>query len=199
MLSDADRRATIGITARNDKVMAKTPGKETRSVAHALAMALTLAAGVGVPRAGATAAEVLGGTAAACDAGADGNAALVTVQGFKDRRGRLRVQTYRGTPEEFLVSGRYLHRAETAVTPAGDMTLCLPLPGPGLYAIVALHDRDSNGKLSVWSDGVGFSRNPRLGLSKPAADATLINFSSALTPVRIVLNYRRGLSVRPLQ
>lgn len=199
MLSDADRRATIGITARNDEVMAKTRCNETRSITRALAMGLILVVGMGVPHAGATAAEVLGDAAAACGAGADGNAALVTVQGFKDRRGRLRVQSYRGTPEEFLVSGRYLHRAETAVSAAGDMTLCLPLPGPGLYAIVALHDRDSNGKLSVWSDGIGFSRNPRLGLSKPTPDATLIDISLALTPVRIVLNYRRGLSVRPLE
>lgn len=179
--------------------MAKTRETETRSAARALAMALVLVAGAGQPREAADAAEVSGDAAAACGAGASGHTALVTVQGFKDRRGRLRVQNYRGTPEEFLVSGRYLHRAETAVTATGDMTLCLPFPGPGLYAIVALHDRDSNGKLSVWSDGVGFSRNPRLGLAKPAADATLINISFALTPVRIVLNYRRGLSVRPLE
>jgi uncharacterized protein (DUF2141 family) len=142
--------------------------------------------------------QLLGDDPDACRADAEGAAALVTVHGFKDRRGRLRIQNYRGTPEEFLASGRYLRREQMAVTPGGDMVVCLPLPGPGAYAIVALHDRDSNGKLSVWSDGVGFSRNPRLGLSKPAAEATLINFGPGVTPVRIVLNYRRGLSVRPL-
>jgi hypothetical protein len=84
------------------------------------------------------------------------------------------------------------------VMPARNMTLCLPLPGPGAYAIVALHDRDSNDKLSVWSDGVGFSRNPRLGLSKPRPDAFAMDFFAGITPVRIILNYRRGLSVRPL-
>jgi uncharacterized protein (DUF2141 family) len=154
---------------------------------------------IGLAAAHPAAADVLGSDPGACRPGAGGTAALVTVAGFKDREGRLRVQNYRGTPEEFLASGRYLHREQMPVTPTGDMALCLPLPGPGAYAIVALHDRDSNGKLSVWSDGVGFSRNPRLGLSKPRPQTTLMNFPSGVTQVRIVLNYRQGLSVRPLQ
>lgn len=156
------------------------------------------AALLGAALAGSADAEAPDNAADACRPGATTAAALVTVQGFKDRRGKLRIQNYRGNPEEFLASGRYLHREEASVSPDGEMTLCLPLPGPGNYAIVALHDRDSNGKLSVWSDGVGFSRNPRLALSKPALDATMMNFGAGVTTVRIVLNYRRGLSVRPL-
>jgi uncharacterized protein (DUF2141 family) len=154
---------------------------------------------LGLAAARPVAADVLGSDPGACRPGATGTAALVTVAGFKDRKGRLRVQNYRGTPEEFLASGRYLRREQMPVSPAGDMAVCLPLPGPGAYAIVALHDRDSNGKLSVWSDGVGFSRNPRLGLSKPRPEATVMDFPAGITPVRIVLNYRRGLSVQPLQ
>ena len=143
-------------------------------------------------------AQVLGDNPDACRPGAEGSAALVTVHGFKDRVGRLRVQNYRGTKEEYLVEGHYLHREEVPVTPDGDITLCLPLPGPGDYAIIALHDRDSNGRLSVWSDGIGFSRNPRLGLAKPSADHVVVRFGPGVTPVRIVLNYRHGLSVRPM-
>jgi uncharacterized protein (DUF2141 family) len=146
----------------------------------------------------ASAADVLGNSAAACRPGAGGTAALVTVHGFKDRKGQLRVQNYRGTKEEYLVEGHYLHREQMPVTAEGDMTVCLPLPGPGAYVIIALHDRDMNGKLSVWSDGIGFSRNPRLGFAKPHPEATLYSFQEGVTPIRIVLNYRRGLSVRPL-
>lgn len=141
----------------------------------------------------------MGNSADACRPGAEGTAALVTVHGFKDRVGRLRVQNYRGGKADYLVEGRYLHREEVAVTPSGDITLCLPLPGPGDYAIIALHDRDSNGRLSIWSDGIGFSRNPRLALAKPPAERVLISFGPGVTPVRIVLNYRRGLSVRPIE
>lgn len=134
----------------------------------------------------------------ACRPGAPGPAALVTVHGFKDRAGRLRVQDYRGTADEYLASGKYLQRAERQLTAAGEMTVCLPLPAPGSYAIVALHDRDENGKLSIWGDGIGFSNNPRLGLAKPPADKTVVSFGPGVTPVRIVLNYLRGLSVRPI-
>jgi uncharacterized protein (DUF2141 family) len=140
---------------------------------------------------------VLGDTAA-CRPGADGTAALVTVQGFKDRNGQLRIQNYTGAKDEFLASGKYLRRHDVPLSAAGDMTVCLTLPGPGRYVIVALHDRDSNGKLSVWSDGIGLSNNPRLRLAKPSPDETLFSFGAGVTPIRIVMNYRRGLSVKPL-
>jgi uncharacterized protein (DUF2141 family) len=140
---------------------------------------------------------VLGDTAA-CRPGADGTAALVTVQGFKDRNGQLRIQNYTGAKDEFLASGKYLRRHDVPLSAAGDMTVCLTLPGPGRYVIVALHDRDSNGKLSVWSDGIGLSNNPRLRLAKPSPDETLFSFGPGVTPIRIVMNYRRGLSVKPL-
>jgi uncharacterized protein (DUF2141 family) len=140
---------------------------------------------------------VLGDTAA-CRPGASGAAALVTVHGFKDRQGQLRVQNYTGLKGEFLESGKYLRRHDVPMTAAGDMTVCLTLPGPGNYVIVALHDRDTDGKLSVWSDGIGFTGNPHLRLAKPKPEETVLAFGPGVTPVRIVMNYRRGFSVRPL-
>jgi uncharacterized protein (DUF2141 family) len=150
---------------------------------------------------------VLGDTAA-CRPGADGTAALITVHGFKDRSGQLRIQNYTGGKEEFLASGKFLRRHDVPMpvmtsiggtnAPIGDMTVCLTLPGPGRYVIVALHDRDSNGKLSVWSDGIGLSNNPKLRLAKPSPEETLYSFGPGVTPIRIVMNYRRGLSVKPL-
>jgi uncharacterized protein (DUF2141 family) len=140
---------------------------------------------------------VLGDTAA-CHAGASGTAALVTVHGFKDRQGQLRIQNYTGIKGEYLESGKYLRRHDVPMTAAGDMTVCLTLPGPGRFVIVALHDRDTDGKLSVWSDGIGFTGNPHLRLAKPKPEETVLNFGPGVTPVRIVMNYRRGFSVRPL-
>ncbi|MEY3269591.1 MAG: hypothetical protein RL480_2351 [Pseudomonadota bacterium] len=140
---------------------------------------------------------VLGDTAA-CRPGADGSAALVTVHGFKDRSGQLRIQNYTGAKDEFLASGKYLRRHDVPMSAGGDMTVCLTLPGPGRYAIVALHDRNTDGKLSVWSDGIGLSANPRLKLAKPNPEETLVSFGAGVTPLRIIMNYRRGLSVKPL-
>lgn len=125
--------------------------------------------------------------------------ARVHVTGFKDRVGNLRVQVYGANPADFLESGKKVVRVEGAVTPVGDMETCVPLPGPGTYALVVLHDRDSNGKLSVWSDGVGFSRNPRLGLSKPDFEKVKVALPKGVTDIRVVLNYRQGLSVRPIR
>ena len=144
------------------------------------------------------AAQVLGGDAEACRPDAPGPAALVHIHGFKDRAGRLRLQFYSGKPGEYLESGKYIRRIELPVTPEGDMTVCIVLPEPGAYAFVALHDRDADGRLSIWSDGIGFSRNPRLKLSKPKAEATVIATRPGIEPLTIVLNYRRGFSVRPL-
>src|SRR3546814_10684460 len=79
------------------------------------------------------------------------------------------------------------------------MSVCVPLPGPGTYALVVLHDRDANGRLSVWSDGVGFSRNPKLGLSKPDYSRVKVTLPSGTTDIDVLLNYRQGLSVRPLK
>lgn len=160
-------------------------------------VAVLLAALLAVP-ALAQGPSVLGPDAAACRPGAAGTAALVTVQGFKDRDGQLRIQNYTGAAGEYLESGKYLRRHDVPMTAGGDMTLCLSLPGPGSYVIVAMHDRDTNGKLSIWSDGIGFTNNPRLKLAKPTPDQTVIPFGAGVTPVRIVMNYRRGFSVRPL-
>src|SRR3546814_18592764 len=68
-------------------------------------------------------------------------------------------RSYGSDPSEFLESGKKIVRVEGEVSPAGKMSVCVPLPGPGTYALVVLHDRDANGRLSVWSDGVGFSRS----------------------------------------
>lgn len=142
--------------------------------------------------------QILGSDAAACRPGAEGYAALVKVSGLKDRKGRLRLQYYANDSTTWLASGAYLRRQEVPMTAAGVMVLCITVPEPGTYAFVVLHDRDEDGRLSVWSDGVGFSNNPRLALAKPRIEKIAYKVGSGVTPIAIVMNYRRGLSVRPL-
>lgn len=149
-----------------------------------LALALLAAAVSGVPQ--------------ACAPGASGAAALVTVHGFRDRAGNLRIAIYPATEADFLAPARYVQRLDTPVTPAGEMTVCAPVPAPGRHIVVALHDRDANGKLGPFRDGVGFSRNPRLGLAKPKIAAVEVQLD-AVTPMRIELNYLQGLTPRPVK
>jgi uncharacterized protein (DUF2141 family) len=133
----------------------------------------------------------------ACSVEAGGPAALVTVHGFKDRAGNLRIAIYPANDEDFLAPARYVQRIDVPVSPGGEMTVCAPVPSAGRHVVVALHDRDRSGKLNPLSDGVGFSRNPKLGLSRPRLGSVEVPIRG-VTPLRIELNYLRGLRVAPV-
>ena len=144
------------------------------------------------------AAGAMGPDAAACRAG--GNGILVTVEGFKARTGNVRVALYGGDPARFLARGQTLRKIDLPVSGAGPMRICVAVPNPGRYAVAVRHDVDGNGR-SGWSDGGGFSRNPRLSLTslRPRYENVAISAGRGVTPVRVVLNYRFGLSIRPVR
>ena len=76
----------------------------------------------------------------------------------------------------------------------------MPLPRSGQYAFIVRHDANANRK-SDWNDGGGFSRNPRLSLTnlRPNFNRVAIDVGRAVQPVNVVLNYRYGLTVRPVR
>lgn len=143
--------------------------------------------------------EILGPDAEACRAGAAGPAALVRIYGFKDYDGMLRVQLYGGNPDDFLAKGKKLKRIELPLVASGDMSVCVALPSYGQFAVAVRHDRDGNGK-SGWSDGGGFSGNPRLSLTslKPDFEQSSFAAGQGVSVVDVVMNYRSGLSIKPL-
>ena len=135
-----------------------------------------------------------------CEAGAGGTAALVRVVGFRDSNGRVRVQSY-GSDSTWLERGEWLHRVDIPVRPRNrNMTVCLPLPGPGTYGIAVRHDSNGNNR-SDRRDGGGFSRNPDLSFPfnlEPDFDEVVIRAGSGVTRVTVVLNYLQGMSVEPI-
>ena len=149
----------------------------------------------------------LGKAEAACRVNETGPAVLVLVTGLKDREGRIKAELYPANDDDFLaddnlliMAGKAFRRVETPVPPSGPVQLCLRVPGPGAYALSVLHDRDANRKFGLSTDGVGFSGNPKLGLSKPRAASTRFVAGAGLTPVTLRMNYRRGLfSFGPLK
>lgn len=155
------------------------------------AAALTLPAG--------PAAAALGPDAAACSAGANRPAMLVSVNGFKNRVGKLRIQLYGGNPSDFLERGKKLKRIDLPVTRAGAMNVCVAVPRTGTYAIAVRHDADNNGKTN-WNDGGGFSNNPKLSLLKlkPSHRSAAVTVGGGVKVVPVVLNYRSGLSIGPV-
>jgi uncharacterized protein (DUF2141 family) len=136
------------------------------------------------------------GIPAACEANSTTPAALATVHGFRDRKGKLRIAIYPANDADLLASGRYVQRLDVPMTSRGEITVCAPVPAAGDYIVVALHDRDANGKLSPFKDGAGFSRNPKLALAKPKADTVKVRLDGVI-PLRIQLNYLQGLRPMP--
>ena len=140
---------------------------------------------------------ILGPDAAACRG--SGPAILVNVNGFKARSGNIRVNVYGSDPARFLARGQYVRQINVPVTRAGAMPICVSLPRTGQYAVAVRHDVSGNG--NDWGDGGGFSRNPRLSLIslRPRYQNVAFSAGQGVTNVSVVLNYRFGLSIRPVQ
>ena len=145
----------------------------------------------------ASAQAAIGPDAAACHANKP--AVLVSVNGFKNRVGKIRIQLYGSNPAEFLATGKWLRRIDLPVTGSGAMNVCVAVPKPGTYAIAVRHDADANGK-SGWNDGGGFSNNPKISLLdlKPSHRRVAIAVGQGVKPINVVLNYRSGLSIAPV-
>lgn len=154
------------------------------------------------PLAGARAAVVDTPDPAACRPGAHAPAVLVKVEGFKRVGGNLRVQVYGGDPAQFVKGGQRIARIDLPVRQAPS-EVCVALPAPGRYAIAVRHDVDGDGNGGI-NDGGGFSRNPSISLGDalarrmPRYEDVAIMVGAAPKAVEIVLNYRQGLSIKPL-
>lgn len=139
------------------------------------------------------------GDAAACRSGGGptGSAILVNVNGFRERRGNLRVNVYGSDPSRFLARGRYIRQVNVPATGSGPVRVCVAVPGPGRYAVAVRHDHDGDG--NDWQDGGGFSRNPRVTLLnlRPSYENVAFNVGRGVASVNVTLLYRYGLSIRP--
>jgi len=120
-----------------------------------------------------------------------GPAVRITVAGVKAGGGALRVQLYRGTKADWLETGRWIHRIEVPAR-AGDMAICMPVPGAGAYAIAIRHDLNGNDSTDIFSDGGGMSNNPSinvLNLGKPSYRKTAFEVPNAVKAIRIQMKY----------
>jgi uncharacterized protein (DUF2141 family) len=91
-------------------------------------------------------------------------AVLVNVSGFKSRSpGACACRST--SSSNFLVKGKRVRRIDLPVTSAdADLRRAA---GAGTYAVAVRHDVDGdNDKSGDWSDGGGFSRNPKISLLK---------------------------------
>jgi uncharacterized protein (DUF2141 family) len=128
--------------------------------------------------------------AAAGPALAAGAPIQVTVTGVTSTAGSVRVDVC--TRETFLhTTCPYSGAAPARV---GETVVTVPDVPPGVYALQAYHDRNDNldveqGFLGIPQEGVGFSREPRLGMRGPSFDAAAIAHGDALQPITIRLKF----------
>lgn len=153
----------------------------------------------------AVAAEILGPDAAACRNGSGRDAVLLTIGGFKTREGSLRVELWPGTEGDFMrnhhelvAEGKAYHRVTVPVPASGPAKVCVPLPEPGAYALGAFHSPSGQRKFNFRQDGATFTRNPRVGLSKPKAADVTMRFNAGLSEATVTMNYLRGLGFKPI-
>lgn len=124
----------------------------------------------------------------------NGPAVRLEVTGLKSASGNLFVRTYRAKDSDWLKSRRYIHRVDT--TPRkGNMTVCVPLPAAGDYAIVVQHDANGNFKKDFSTDGAGMSNNPEiktfLGIPRPPAlDKTRFRAGEGVTRIAVQMKYQ---------
>jgi len=146
----------------------------------------------------------LGTAAGRCRVPETGPAFLVDVVGLKDRAGRLKLELYPANERDFLEddnilvqAGKPFARVDVPTPAEGVVPLCIRAPRPGQYALMVLHDRNSDRKFQLSSDGVGFSANPRLGWGKPGVTRVSVDVGEEPRRLTIILNYRHGLGMRP--
>lgn len=134
--------------------------------------------------------QVISNDMAQCRSG-DGPAVLVTVDGVKASKGRIRVQSYRATAADWLKKGRWINRME-APARAGTMSFCVPVPASGSYGIAVRHDLDGDGDTDLSSDGGGMSNNPSINifnLGKPSYTKTSFAVGDGVKSIRIKMRY----------
>ncbi len=141
----------------------------------------------------------IGPDAAACNSNS-GPAIRVNISGLKDRTGRLKLELWNATEEEFLKDdrdlrrdGQFFHRVWADMPASGAVTMCIKAPKPGRYALLFTHDRDGKNKFNFWQDGAGFPSNTRLGRSRPKLSQAVINVPAGVTTTDIKVQYLRGL------
>jgi uncharacterized protein (DUF2141 family) len=120
-----------------------------------------------------------------------GPSTIVQISGIKASTGKLRVQSYHATQQDWLNKGRWLSRVEVPAR-AGSMTICVPLPEKGSYAIAVRHDVNGNGKTDLRTDGGGMSNNPSINifnLGKPSVKKTAFAVGDGPKTISITMKY----------
>jgi uncharacterized protein (DUF2141 family) len=121
---------------------------------------------------------------------------MVHVDGIRDDKGQLRVQLYDDNPDHFLAKGWKLYRRDLPIT-SDEMDVCVPVSKPGIYAIVVIHDANKNGKFDVFSEGFGFSNNPKIHFGTPNHKDVAFEVKPGINKIDVDMKYIFGARPKP--
>ncbi len=117
----------------------------------------------------------------------------MNVANVRSSRGRVVVDI---CPQDRFLEDGCVHHAEVAAR-AGTTSITIPNVPAGQYAVQAFHDENANGEVDramfgIPREGVGFSRNARIGLGPPKwRDAFFVHQGRAET-IGFSLRYFMG-------
>lgn len=124
----------------------------------------------------------------------NGPAVWMQISNISEPKGKLRVQLYRATKQDWLEKGRWINRIELPASASrnGAIMVCMPVPSTGNYAIAVRHDVNGNGSTDLTSDGGGMSNNPSINifnLGKPSVNKTAFSVGSEVKSMSIRMRY----------
>jgi len=154
-----------------------------------VAAALLAAPGMAAPASAQAFQQELRHSAAPCRG--DGPAVMINLTGIRGSTGLVRVQLYRGIPDDWLERGRWLNRIELPAR-EGAMAICMPVPAAGDYAIAIRHDVNGNGSTDIRTDGGAMSNNPSINifnLGRPSINRTKFSIGRQVLPMTINMRY----------
>ena len=116
----------------------------------------------------------------------------VTVQGVRNNHGYVVANLYGADRSRWLADNGELSISRDPAA-RGEVTMCLYLPSPGRYAVVAFHDANGNGDLDMGplgpKEAYGFSNNVRPLLAPPLLRSALFDAGLGVTHIAIRLHY----------
>ncbi len=120
----------------------------------------------------------------------------VRVQDVRTSDGLIVADLHGDDPKHFLKKGKRVSRIRVPAA-LDEVNFCIPVAGPGVYAIAVYHDVNGNRKfdknwIGLPKEPFGVSNNPRVRLGPPKFKEAAFEVNEVGANVEIVLNNRKS-------
>jgi len=127
-----------------------------------------------------------------CENAPTGTKLVIVVDDIRGPKGDISASVYPDIPSVFLQKNGAI-KVFYAQPHAPETSMCIWVPGPGVYAVAAFHDLNGNHQwdhnLLKGIEPIGFSNNPSLSFSKPSFDSVKFHVHGPETTIRIRLHH----------